>query len=173
MDGVHAHLISKGFFSPEVIYTSELVPERNSMGQMSVVTVHSLTPTVDSTFSTWRLTPKQDHLACFFGGSLMLGAVTSGAATQPVSVPPRPRQLTKTGQRDWQTGMDLIETCMLTHDTATGLSPEIAHFRIASDGIVGGAVAQDWYIKGAAYVFCQPTVVLLSAIPSEVGAETD
>ena len=82
----------------------------------------------------------------------MLGAVTSGAHTLPVSVPPRPGQLTATGKRDWHTGVELIETCMRTHDTATGLSPEIAHFRIPSDGIVGSTVAQDWYIKGARYV---------------------
>ena len=79
----------------------------------------------------------------------MLGAVTSGAHALPVSVPPRPGQLTATGKRDWNTGVELVETCMRTHDTATGLSPEIAHFRIPSDGLVGSTVAQDWYIKGA------------------------
>ena len=82
----------------------------------------------------------------------MLGAVTSGAQALPVSVPPRPSQLTATGKRDWQTGVELIETCMRTHDTATGLSPEIAHFRIPGDKVVGSSVPSDWYIKGAKYV---------------------
>ena len=82
----------------------------------------------------------------------MLGAVTSGAYTQPVSIPPRPSELTPRGKRDWQTGQNLIETCMQTHDTATGLSPEIVHFRIPSDNVVGSSVPQDWYIKGAQYV---------------------
>ncbi|KAI0713189.1 glycoside hydrolase [Cerioporus squamosus] len=131
MDGVHGHLIQKGQFS-RLTYTSELVPERNPRGEIQ-----------------WRLTPKQDHLVCFFGGSLMLGAVTSGAATHPVSIPPRPSQLTPRGKRDWQTGMELVETCVQTHDTATGLAPEIVHFRIPSDGVVGSGVPQDWYIKGA------------------------
>ncbi|KAH9914637.1 glycoside hydrolase [Epithele typhae] len=132
MDAVHAHLISKSQFT-KMTYTSELVPERDRMGQIS-----------------WRLTPKQDHLVCFFGGSLMLGATTSGAQVHPVSVPPLPKELTKTGKRDWEVGEELIETCMRTHETATGLSPEIAHFRIPSDGLVGSSISQDWYIKGAA-----------------------
>ena len=95
--------------------------------------------------------PKQDHLVCFLGGSLMLGAVTSGAHALPVSVPPRPGQLTATGKRDWNTGVELVETCMRTHDTATGLSPEIVHFRIPSDNLdhAIGNMPQDWYIKGA------------------------
>ncbi|TBU26799.1 glycoside hydrolase [Dichomitus squalens] len=131
IDGVHAHLIRKSEFA-KLTYTSELIPEKDRSGQIS-----------------WRLVPKQDHLVCFFGGSLMLGAVTSGAQSLPVSAPPRPSQLTSTGKRDWQTGVDLIETCMRTHDTATGLSPEIAHFRIPSDKVVGSSIPQDWYIKGA------------------------
>lgn len=79
----------------------------------------------------------------------MLGAVTSGAVQQPVSIPPRPEELTPEGKRDWQTGVELIETCMLTHDTATGLSPEIVHFRIPSDKVVVSNMPYDWYIKGA------------------------
>jgi len=41
---------------------------------------------------------------------------------------------------------------MNTHDTATGLSPEIVYFRIPSDGMDRHpmAVPSDWYIKGAA-----------------------
>ncbi len=79
----------------------------------------------------------------------MLGAVTSGAVSLPASVPPRPSQLTPNGWRDWKTGVELIETCMQTHDTTTGLSPEIVHFRIPSDGVVGSGIPSDWYIKGA------------------------
>ncbi|RDX50571.1 glycoside hydrolase [Lentinus brumalis] len=131
MDGVHGHLIKKGQYSG-MTYTSELIPERNPRGEIQ-----------------WRLMPKQDHLVCFFGGSLMLGAVTSGAVRHPVSIPPRPSELTPRGKRDWQTGVELIETCVQTHDTATGLAPEIVHFRIPSDNVVGSGVPQDWYIKGA------------------------
>ncbi|KAJ7761488.1 glycoside hydrolase [Mycena maculata] len=117
MDAVHKHLIKKSINS-NMIYTSEIIPEKHPNGEIS-----------------WRLTPKQDHLACFFGGSLMLGATTAGALVQPVSVPPKPEELTEAGKRDWKTGVSLIKTCMDTHSTVTGLAPEIAHFRIASDGM--------------------------------------
>jgi mannosyl-oligosaccharide alpha-1,2-mannosidase len=69
--------------------------------------------------SGWRLVPKQDHLVCFLGGSLMLGATTSGALVDHVSIPPRAEELTGQGERDWLTGVELINTCMATHDTQT------------------------------------------------------
>ena len=69
--------------------------------------------------SSWRLMPKQDFLVCFFGGNLLLGATRSGAHEHDVSVPPRPEQLTAVGRRDWATGIELIRTCMATHDTKT------------------------------------------------------
>ncbi|KAH9854342.1 glycoside hydrolase [Lenzites betulinus] len=131
MNGVQEHLIKKSV-SGRLTYTAELIPERSGSGKMS-----------------WRLQPKQDHLICFFGGSLMLGAVTAGAATQNVSIPPHAKHLTPVGIRDWKTGVELIETCMRTHDTATGLSPEIVHFRIPGDKVSGSSVPDDWYIKGA------------------------
>ncbi|KAJ6559175.1 glycoside hydrolase [Mycena vulgaris] len=132
MDAVHKHLIKKSVGS-SMVYTSELIPEKHPNGQIS-----------------WRLTPKQDHLVCFFGGSLMLGATTTGALVHPVSIPPRPEELSEAGKRDWKTGINLIKTCMDTHSTATGLAPEIAHFRIASDGIgLDPKFPTDWYIKGA------------------------
>ncbi|CAL1694822.1 unnamed protein product [Somion occarium] len=131
MNGVLTHLVQKSQ-KAGLTYTSELIPERSMGGEIS-----------------WRLTPKQDHLVCFFGGSLMLGAITTGSATGKVSVPPRADELTEQGKRDWLAGVELIETCMRTHDTATGLSPEIVHFRIPNDGIDGSGAAQDWYIKGA------------------------
>ncbi|KIK71607.1 glycoside hydrolase family 47 protein [Collybiopsis luxurians FD-317 M1] len=135
MTAVNDNLISKSPYA-RMTYTSELVPERYPNGQLS-----------------WRLTPKQDHLVCFFGGSLMLGATITGASASPVSIPPRPTEFMDNGKRDWKNGVELVKTCMDTHDTLTGLSPEIVHFRIPSDGITGafarsGAPA-DWYIKGA------------------------
>ncbi|KAE9390251.1 seven-hairpin glycosidase [Gymnopus androsaceus JB14] len=97
-NAVHGNLISKSPYS-RMTYTSELIPERHGDGQLS-----------------WRLTPKQDHLVCFFGGSLMLGATITGAA-------------------DWKTGVELVRSCVDTHDTKT-LSPEIVNFRIPSDASV-------------------------------------
>lgn len=49
----------------------------------------------------------------------MLGATTTGALVHPVSIPPRPEELSEVGKRDWKTGVELIKTCMDTHDTAT------------------------------------------------------
>ncbi|KAJ8502607.1 hypothetical protein ONZ45_g11607 [Pleurotus djamor] len=132
MQAVHSHLVQKSF-KTQLTYTSELIPEQHPDGEIS-----------------WRLTPKQDHLVCFLGGSLMLGATTSGALVQPVSIPPKEDELSLSGWRDWRTGVELIKTCMRTHDTATGLSPEMVHFRIASDGMDAHEFApDDWYIKGA------------------------
>jgi hypothetical protein len=88
---------------------------------------------------------------CFLGGSLLLGATTGAAGA--VSVPPRTEQLTDAGRRDWRTGAELVRTCMATHNTRTGLAPEIVHFRIASDAAAvpdrgSDALPADWYIKG-------------------------
>lgn len=67
---------------------------------------------------SWIRTRKQDHLVCFLGGSLMLGATTAGALVPPVSVPPKASEFSATGQRDWTTGVNLIETCVDTYRTA-------------------------------------------------------
>ncbi|KAF8185225.1 glycoside hydrolase [Mycena galopus ATCC 62051] len=54
-------------------------------------------------------------------------------------------ELTAAGVRDWETGVAFLETCMGTHRTATGLSPEGVHFRTTADP----KGERDWYIKGA------------------------
>ncbi|KAG6835146.1 hypothetical protein H0H93_004448 [Arthromyces matolae] len=132
MTGVHKFLIQQST-KARMTYTSELIPERNKAGEIS-----------------WRLTPKQDHLVCFLGGSLMLGATKSGAVVDKVSIPPLEKELSDGGKRDWKNGVELIKTCMATHDTATGLSPEIVHFRIPSDGMDDYShMPSDWYIKGS------------------------
>ncbi|GJE97807.1 glycoside hydrolase family 47 protein [Phanerochaete sordida] len=131
MDSVANHLITTSH-NAKLIYTSELVPQRTYTSDI-----------------VWRLVPKQDHLVCFFGGSLMLGATITGAIQHPVSIPPKASQLTKQGKRDWINGVELIRTCMKTHETQTGLAPEIAHFRIPSDRLEGSIAPDDWYIKGA------------------------
>lgn len=131
MSGIHTHLVKRGL-SSQLLYIAELNPERTQSGELG-----------------WRLTPKQDHLVCFLGGSLMLGATTSGALVDNVSIPPQTDELADQGKRDWLTGVELIDTCMATHDTQTGLAPEIAHFRIVGDGIDDSVAPADWYIKGA------------------------
>jgi len=130
MRGIHSHLISRT--RSNMTYTSELIPENKPNGDVA-----------------WLLAPKQDHLVCFFPGLLMLGAVATAPVTN-VSIPPKFHELSEHGRKDWLTGVRLLETCVKTHDTQTGLSPEIVHFRIDSDRISGSSTPQDWYIKGAA-----------------------
>ena len=79
----------------------------------------------------WTLSSKQDHLVCFFAGSLMLGATTTGLrpGVSRASIPPDlERELSEEGRRDWETGRELMDSCMKTHETKTGLAPEIAQF---------------------------------------------
>ncbi|PBK72496.1 glycoside hydrolase [Armillaria solidipes] len=127
MKGLHENLVQK---TPRrgLTYIAELIPRRSKDGV------------------TWDLSAKQDHLVCFLAGSLMLGATTSGAAKRTVSIPPRLEELTPQGQRDWQTGVDLLETCMDTHRTSTGLSPEIVMFRTTEEK---GESDRDWFIKNS------------------------
>ncbi|KAJ2936592.1 hypothetical protein H1R20_g509, partial [Candolleomyces eurysporus] len=131
MDAARTTLIRKGVNKGN-IYTFELIPERQAEGGLN-----------------WRLYPKQDHLVCFLGGSLMLGAVRSRAFVDKVSVPPHADELSDIGKSDWALGYELIETCMDTYDSPTGLSPEIAHFYIEDDGRDWSENAgHDWYVKG-------------------------
>ncbi|KAJ7276765.1 glycoside hydrolase [Mycena rebaudengoi] len=96
----------------------------------------------DNWKTSWKLQHRQEHLACFLAGSLMLGAVTTGAVSALVSVPPRAGELSDIGMRNWQNGVDLLEGCMETHKTATELSPEAVEFHVTPNEPGG-----DWYIK--------------------------
>jgi hypothetical protein len=94
----------------------------------------------------------------------MLLGVTDGGR---MKVPPDTSKFNERERADWMMGVQLIEGCMATHETATcvhsirhvnallisvpcsGLAPEIAHFRTASDSaMVRGQAPSDWYIKG-------------------------
>ncbi|PPQ65611.1 hypothetical protein CVT24_011820 [Panaeolus cyanescens] len=128
MTAIHDNLVQRGL-SKNHAYIAELQPERNADG------------TVD-----WKLNHKQDHLVCFLAGSLMLGATTTGATVPRTSIPPKTSELTATGLRDWQLGEELLKTCLHTHETATGLSPEIAYF--FHDKRKWRHPKRDWYIYG-------------------------
>jgi len=128
MQSIHDNLIRKGP-NKGLTHTVELLPSRKSDGQIS-----------------WQLSPKQDHLVCFLGGSLMLGATTTESIVSSVSTPPLARELTEAGQKDWKLGVELINTCMDTHETATGLSPEIVFFH-TKDGKERLTTDKDWFIK--------------------------
>lgn len=127
MQGIHDELVQTTP-TKHSTYIAELVPDGNK---------------------DYKLQHKQDHLVCFLAGSLMLGATTTGAATKTVSVPPQAHELSKEGRRDWQTGTRLLETCMSTHETATGLAPEIAMFKTDEDK----SGTRDWYIKNSRYCY--------------------
>ena len=49
----------------------------------------------------------------------MLGATTTESIVSSVSTPPLASELTEAGQKDWKLGVELINTCMDTHETAT------------------------------------------------------
>ncbi|KAG6828994.1 hypothetical protein H0H92_006066 [Tricholoma furcatifolium] len=128
---IHNSLLRKSA-DTNLTYTIELIPERGRRGVL-----------------LWNNLHKQDHLACFIGGNLLLGSTTSGSSALQVSVPPLEEELTAQARRDWKTGIDLIETCMDTYKrTATGLAPEVVHFRVPGEREfrLGN---KDWYIKDA------------------------
>lgn len=81
--------------------------------------------------SSWRLTPKQDFLVCFFAGNLLLSATNAGSMVPNVSVPPLGEELSDVGRRDWTTGIELIRTCMATHDTKTYVPPRGFGYQIS------------------------------------------
>lgn len=109
MDSMHAYLVQKGIHH-NLTYTAEIQPQQ---GWYKVY---------------YTLVPKQDHLVCFLGGSLMLGAFISGGS--PRTIPLDLEKLSEDAGKDWNVGTELVRTCVDTYDTATGLSPEIAHFHV-------------------------------------------
>ncbi|KAF7329139.1 alpha-1,2-Mannosidase [Mycena kentingensis (nom. inval.)] len=138
MDGIHQLLLVNGPRTG-MLFTQEVQPKRNAQGGI-----------------TWVRIRKQDHLVCFLGGNLLLGAVRLHSLVDEVSIPPKEHELSPTGRRDWTTGINLIETCMDTYRTKTGLSPEIIHFRESIDtkrkkknDKSDPEEDRDWFIKGS------------------------
>ncbi|KAK4687507.1 hypothetical protein P7C73_g2619, partial [Tremellales sp. Uapishka_1] len=121
MTGIKKHLIGQTTKSG-LIYTQELQPARHpKTGEQ-----------------TWQIVPKQDHLVCFLGGSFILGVTEGGRKAVDWS------KLDQKDTEDFIVGKGIIESCMKTHETATGLAPEIAMFILFSDE---RAKNEDWYIK--------------------------
>ncbi|CED83787.1 glycoside hydrolase family 47 protein [Phaffia rhodozyma] len=122
MQGIKHKLIYKTKAS-QLLYTAELGMVRDpKTGQQ-----------------TWRVNPKQDHLVCFLGGSLLLGVTEAR-----LSVPPNLNEFSQADMEDWITGTELIKTCVETYNTKTGLAPEIAFFYNEQQP---ESAMQDWYIK--------------------------
>ena len=117
MQDIHDKLLVKGAKSG-LTFTAELIPTHSRVAEKYVKSFFAVT--LQSQRSRkYTLQRKQDHLVCFLGGSLMLGATTVGQRVAHPSRPPREHQFTSIGKRDWETGYQLIETCVDTHNTAT------------------------------------------------------
>ncbi|ODN95851.1 mannosyl-oligosaccharide alpha-1,2-mannosidase [Cryptococcus wingfieldii CBS 7118] len=121
MGGIRKHLIGKTKKS-NLIFTQELHPARHPRDQTQ----------------SWQVVPKQDHLVCFLGGSFLLGVTDGGKKEVDWE------KLDKRDEEDFLIGQGIVESCMKTHETATGLAPEIAMFVQWSDD---RASDLDWYIK--------------------------
>ncbi|ORX38652.1 putative endoplasmic reticulum mannosyl-oligosaccharide 1,2-alpha-mannosidase [Kockovaella imperatae] len=121
MGGIKAHMIGQTVKSG-IIFTQELHPARHPQSKEP----------------TMQVVPKQDHLACFLGGSFLLG-ITEGGRREVDW-----QQLEPRDAEDFKVGRGIIEGCMMTHETATGLAPEIAMFVQWSDQ---RAKDLDWFIK--------------------------
>ncbi|KAJ6505790.1 glycoside hydrolase [Mycena vitilis] len=144
MTGVHEHMVWKSA-NQKLTFLAELQPRGDG--------------SVDGWRSDFTPDPKQEHLACFLAGSLMLGATTAhaldpaaqkraptpkGGRGRGVSRPPKMDELTAAGRRDWETGVAYLDGCLDTLGTETGLSPEGVRFRTPEDPVE----ERDWYIPG-------------------------
>ncbi|GAA5828288.1 hypothetical protein JCM3770_004951, partial [Rhodotorula araucariae] len=105
MGGIKTHLLKKSA-TKGLVYTSELLPRRNMQtGGFEMVD-----------------TPKQDHLVCFLGATLLLGATDGNR----LPVPPDEAGFTDAQLDDWYAGKALIRTCVDTYlHSKTGLAPEV------------------------------------------------
>lgn len=122
MTGIKDRLVERSGKSG-LIYTQELHPARHpETGQ-----------------NTWQIVPKQDHLVCFLGGSFLLG-LTEGGKRENLDW----NNLDERDTEDFLVGSGLVETCVDTYDTATGLGAEIVVFVPRGDPQSDKA---DWYIK--------------------------
>lgn len=117
MQGIHDKLIVKGV-KDGLTFTAELLPTVQNHLEYDLSCFFDCLSLIYFP-RPYMLSRKQDHLVCFLGGSLMLGASTVGAAQTQVSRPPQENELTTIGKRDWQTGSELLDTCIDTHRTET------------------------------------------------------
>ncbi|BEJ12701.1 hypothetical protein CspHIS471_0211610 [Cutaneotrichosporon sp. HIS471] len=121
MAGIKKHLVGRTKKSG-LIFTQELHPARHPQTNQQ----------------TWEVMPKQDHLVCFLGGSFLLG-VTEGNTRDLDWHALDPRDM-----EDLVVGRGIVESCVETYNTPSGLGPEIAMFvRQHEDR----ADEIDWYIK--------------------------
>lgn len=75
---------------------------------------------------------------CFLAGSFLLGVTEGGKRELDW------KNLDQADQEDYMAGTGLMETCVDTYNTPTGLGAEIVMFRMREDPL---ADEEDWYIK--------------------------
>ncbi|KAF8449861.1 glycoside hydrolase [Terfezia claveryi] len=79
------------------------------------------------------VSPKMDHLVCFLGGNLALGA-TQGKTVAEARKEEGGRKWSKRQEDDLHLARELTRTCYEMYNvTATGLAPEIAYFNMEED----------------------------------------
>ncbi|KAJ7724574.1 glycoside hydrolase [Mycena maculata] len=156
MRGVHAHLLTPAL-SPRSDSDSDSpanAKETETGGALYIAELLPVPGALRDWRTSWDAQPKQEHLACFLAGALMLGAATAHrapAASPGVSRPPHDAELTETGRADWAAGVGVLEGCLDTTRTRTGLAPEGFNFRTARDPGPPAPPGEEraWYIKGA------------------------
>lgn len=80
------------------------------------------------------VSPKMDHLVCFMGGNLALGA-TEGKTVSDARKEEGGRKWGKRQETDLQFARELTRTCYEMYKvTKTGLAPEIVYFDMEGDG---------------------------------------
>ncbi|CAG8592460.1 8598_t:CDS:2, partial [Racocetra fulgida] len=81
-----------------------------------------------SGFGDDNISPKMDHLVCFMGGNLVLGA-TRGRKVHDIQ-----EDMSDNDLEDLDIGKELTKTCAeIYFSTNTGLAPEIAYFSTSED----------------------------------------
>lgn len=120
MSGIKSRLVYRSKAN-DMVYTAELQVRRGEQGQSvlhpplaSLLMLLTLALQTPLDYRSWQLNPKQDHLVCFLGGSLLLGVTEAR-----LSVPPNPDDFSATDLEDWEVGTGLIKTCVDTYSTAT------------------------------------------------------
>lgn len=79
------------------------------------------------------LSPKMDHLVCFYGGLVALGATNGQTLAEARKLP----LWTAENEEDFKLGEELTETCYHMYaDTPSGLSPEIVVFNMGDESTV-------------------------------------
>jgi len=121
MTGIKKLLVDRTKRS-RLIFTQELHPARDP----------------NTGAQSWRIVPKQDHLVCFLGGSFILGVTEGGARELSWN------NLDERDEEDFVVGAGIVESCVETYNTATGLGAEIVMF-VQRDNPQADEL--DWYIK--------------------------